>query len=332
MTQILVSIWPSTNTEEKLTKLYEEWVRILRCNLAHYTLQTLKKDVDVIRGLESKLEWKFSLLLDTKWPEIRTWILEKSITYEAWEIFKIFIDQNKKEEKSLFCDYQFLVEDVKIGWIIKIDGGLFDVEVLEKGTDYLVVKAWNNFTVWSKRHINLPGVHSRLPGLTAKDKENIAFAIKEWFNYIALSFARTGKDMDELRALLGENSSQIKIIAKIENQEWIDNIDEIIDASDMIMVARGDLWTELPVEMIPLHQMNIVRKCKIKNIPVIVATQMLESMITNPIPTRAEVSDIFYAVIEGADYVMLSGETTVGKYPIECVEIMKKVIEQAEKF
>ena len=196
---------------------------------------------------------------------------------------------------------------MKIGGIVKIDAGLLEVEVLEKGSGYIVVKALNGFVVGSRRHINLPGIHYNLPGITQKDKENVLFAIKEKFNYVALSFTRKADDVIELRNFLKANGGEnIKIIAKIENQEGVDNIHAIIDASDMIMVARGDLGTELPVEMIPIHQMNIVKTCKIKNTPVIVATQMLESMISNPIPTRAEVSDIFYAVREGAEYVMLS--------------------------
>ena len=196
---------------------------------------------------------------------------------------------------------------MKIGTIVKIDAGLLEAEVIEKGAEYIVVKSLNDFVVGSRRHINLPGIHYNLPGITARDKENVLFAIKEKFDYIALSFTRKSEDVVELRNFLKANGGDgIKIISKIENQEGIDNIEGIIDVSDMIMVARGDLGTELPVEVIPGHQMHIIKSCKIKNTPVIVATQMLESMINNPIPTRAEVSDIFYAVREGAEYVMLS--------------------------
>ncbi len=191
----------------------------------------------------------------------------------------------------------------------------------------------HTFTVGSRRHVNLPGIHYNLPGITQRDKENILFAIQQKFAYIALSFTRKAEDIQELRAfLLANGGEDIQIIAKIENQEGIDNVNAIIDASDMVMVARGDLGTELPVEMIPMHQMNIIKSCKIKNTPVIVATQMLESMISNPVPTRAEVSDIFYAVREGADYVMLSGETAIGKYPIQCIQVMNKVIAEAQKY
>lgn len=333
MTGIVMSMGPSNNTEAQLIRCYENGIRILRFNFPHYTKETTTRDAAVAHIVEQKVGGNFQLLLDTEGPEIRTGALETPITYTMWEIFKIYISANHGDPKGLFCDYQSLVDDVKIGGIVKIDAGLLEVEVLEKWSEYIVVKALNNFVVGSRRHLNLPGVKIKLPGLTERDKENVLLAIQEKFDYIALSFTRKADDVIELRNFLKANGGeQIKIVAKIENQEGVDNINSIIDASDMIMVARGDLGTELPVEMIPIHQMNIVKECKIKNTPVIVATQMLESMITNPVPTRAEVSDIFYAVREGAEFVMLSWETAVGKYPIECIKVMNKVIEQAEKF
>lgn len=271
-------------------------------------------------------------MLDAAGPEIRTGYIETPILYVAWELFKIYIAEGHWDPKWLFCSYPSLVDDVKIGGIVKIDSWLFEAEIVEKWSGYIVVKALNSFAVGSRRHINLPGIHYQLPALTEDDKESLLFAIKEGFDYIALSFTRTADDVQKTREFLETNGgAKMKIIAKIENQEGVDNIDAIIDASDMIMVARWDLGTELPVETIPAHQMNIVKACKIKNTPVIVATQMLESMISNPVPTRAEVSDIFYAVREWADYVMLSWETAVGKYPIECIKMMNKVIDEAEK-
>jgi len=339
MTQIIVTMWPAIDNEEKLTELYENGVRILRFNFPHYNQETVVKSIKIIRRVEKKVWWKFQLLIDTEWPEIRTWFLSNPIDYSVWENFKIFVDEGKRDEKSLFCDYPSLVQDVQVGWIVKIDAGLLEAEILEKWDNYILVKALNNFTVWSRRHINLPGIHYNLPGITSRDKENVLFAIEQWFDFIALSFTRNADDVKELREILKQNKGsqtclpvgEVKIISKIENQEWVDNIDKIIDSSDIIMVARGDLGTELPVETIPMHQMNIVKKCKIKNTPIVVATQMLESMINAPIPTRAEVSDVFYAVLEWADYVMLSWETAIGKYPIDCVKVMNKVIQQAER-
>lgn len=327
-----MTIGPATNSEAQLIRCYENGVRILRLNFPHYNQETAAIDIATIRAVEKKINGKFELLLDTEWPQIRTWVLVTPITYHQGEKFRIVIKENKRGDRDLLCDYPQLVKDVKIGQIIKIDSGLFDVKVIEKGSESLVVEAMNAFTVGSRRHVNLPGMHCDLPTLTPKDYDDTLFAIKYNFTYIAVSFARSGSDMQGLRDFLLKNKgNQIKTIAKIENQEWIDNVDEIIDMSDMIMVARGDLWTELPVETIPIHQMNIIKTCKIKNTPVIVATQMLESMMSNPVPTRAEVSDIFYAVREGADYVMLSWETAVGQYPLESIKLMNKVIAEAKK-
>jgi len=332
MTNILVTMWPAINNTEMLTKLYNDGVRILRFNFPHYDQESALKDANNIHEVEKKLGGKFDLLLDTSWPQIRTWVLTTPISYTIGEKFRIVVKENKRGDRDLFCDYPKLINDAQIDSIIKIDSGLFDVKVIEKWSESLVVEALISFTVGSRRHVNLPSIHCDLPTLTPQDFDDTLFATKNGFSHIAMSFTRSGKDIQWLRDFLKQNNwSQIKIMAKIENQEWIGNLDEIIDASDMIMVARGDLWTELPLETIPVHQMNIIKKCKEKNKPVIVATQMLETMITNPIPTRAEVSDIFYAVREWADYVMLSGETAVGKYPLQCVEVMKKVIEQAEK-
>ncbi|EKD25146.1 MAG: hypothetical protein ACD_80C00113G0014 [uncultured bacterium (gcode 4)] len=328
-----MSMGPANNSESQLIRCYENGIRILRFNFPHYTQETTKRDADVAHSVEQKIGGKFQLLLDTEGPEIRTGALEIPIEYKVGELFKIYTDESKRDPKWLFCDYPTLVEDVKIGTLIKIDAGLLEAEVVEKWSEYIVVKSLNDFAVGSRRHLNLPGIHYNLPGITARDKENVLFAIKNNFDYVALSFTRKSDDVRELRNFLNTNGGEhIKIISKIENQEGVDNIDDIIDASDMIMVARGDLGTELPVETIPGHQMHIVKECKIKNTPVIVATQMLETMITNPIPTRAEVSDIFYAVREGAEYIMLSWESSVGKYPLECIKVMNKVIAEAEKY
>lgn len=332
MTNIIVTLWPSSNTPEKLAQLYQEGIRILRFNFPHYNKETAAQDIQTIHEVEKQIKGKFELLLDTEWPQVRTWVLKTPIAYKVWEKFRIVVKESKRGDRDLFCDYPDLIQDAKIGMIIKIDSGLFDVKVIEKGSESLVVQAITSFTVWSRRHVNLPGIHCKLSTITSKDKEDIILAIQNNFSYLAMSFTRSSKDVQWLKSFLSQNKwSKIKIISKIENQEWIDNVDEIIDASDMIMIARGDLWTELPVETIPVHQMNIIKKCKEKNVPVIVATQMLESMIINHVPTRAEVSDIFYAVMEGADDIMLSWETAIGNHPIECVEVMKKVIEQVEK-
>lgn len=249
-------------------------------------------------------------------------------------MFKIYVDPAKvpAETQDIACDYPFLVEDLNVGDIIKIESGLMDVLVKEKTQDALVVEALHSMkNMKQRRHINLPGVKLRLPGLIDQDKIDAKFAIEQGFDYIAMSFVRSKENIQELRDLLAANNgSHIQIISKIENQEALDNLDEIIINSDGVMVARGDLGIEVPVETLPVHQRAIVKKCKAYGKYVIVATHMLESMIENPFPTRAEVGDIFNALVQKADAIMLSGETTIGKFPIQSVEMMKKIALQAE--
>ena len=286
-----------------------------------------------IREIEKEWWTKIHTLLDAEWPGIRTGVLKTNIDYKTGEQFKIYVDGKQHESKSLLCDYVHLPDDVKVGGIMKIDSGLFKVKILETHPEYISVEAQNDFSVGSRRHINLPGVHVHLPSFTDKDKKDVLFAIQSGFDYVALSFVRSANDMIELRKFLDDNGwSHIKTVAKIENEEGITNVSAIAKASDLIMVARGDLWTELPIENIPEYQIQIIQQTKRQNKKVIVATEMLESMIHNPSPTRAEVNDVFYAEIEWADYVMLSWETAVGEHPVECVDMMKKVIDSAEKY
>ncbi|MCF7835322.1 pyruvate kinase [Candidatus Gracilibacteria bacterium] len=334
MTGIIVSVGPTTNNKDKLLKLYENGVRILRFNFSHRKHEDTKKLIDEIRELEKELAGNFCLLGDLRGPGIRTGDLKEPVTYKYDETFKIV---NKKKlvdnPKTIYCDYIRLIRDIEVNNKIVIDSGLFEVKVIEKHKNHIIVKALNSATITSKRHINLPGLSIKLPSLTDKDKEDIVFCIKNHFDYMALSFVRKKEDIIELKKYLNSNKSfSMKIIAKIENQEGINNISDIINVSDSIMIARGDLGAELPIENIPDHQMRIIKKTKSKSKKVIVATQMLESMISNPIPTRAEISDIFYAVLQGADYLMLSGETSIGKHPVKCVKIMNKVIAEAQKY
>ena len=329
MPQIIATLWPSTNTVEILQQLYKDWVRTLRFNFTHETKKTALARISMIRQAEKEVDGKFELMMDIEWPSIRTGIIKEPKLYQKWELFKIVVGKTKPENNDIWCDYSWIVNDVDIGDIVKIESGLFDAVVRKKWSDYVLLEALNEFSMTSKRHINLPGLHMDLPTITKKDKENISFALENWFEQIAISFCRNAGDVKEVRELI-KNSNQIKLIAKIENQEGLDHLDEIIDASDMIMVARGDLGTELPIEKIPEIQMDIVKKCKIKHTPVIIATQMLSSMVTSPAPTRAEVSDIFLAIIEGADYLMLSEETTIGLHPVESVKMMNRVIAEVQ--
>ena len=330
MTWIIVTLGPSTITQESLIKLHELGVRILRLNFTHFTPATAIPVIEMINQINSTLTESFQLMMDIEWPSIRTGDIQKPRAYKKDQTFTISTVPVELAT-DIFCDYDWIIHDVKVGSIIRIESGLFDVVVLKKWWDSLKVKALNDFTLTSKRHINIPGIHINLPTITEKDKQDMWFAIEQKFSYIAVSFCRSADDIKEARMFLQEYKwPEIKLIAKIENQEWIDNLDEITEASDMVMVARGDLGTEIPLEDIPEIQMEIVKTCQLRNTPVIIATQMMSSMVDNPSPTRAEVSDVFLAVREGADYVMLSEETTIGHYPIETVEMMKRIVNESQ--
>lgn len=327
MPGIITTLWPAITSPDILKELYNQWVRILRCNFTHETSESIVVKLAIIHDAEELVGGKFQLMMDIEWPSMRTGKLDRPRLYKKWDQFKLFVVEKVMENYDLFCDYPWIINAVKVWDIVRIESGLFDTKVLEKWSDYIKLEALNDFNMTSKRHINLPGIHIDLPTITDKDKQNIAYAMQAKFDYIAISFCRSAADIQEVRNL---TNNQIKLIAKIENQEWLDHLDEIIDVSDMVMVARGDLGTELPLEKIPEIQMEIVKKCKLKHTPVIVATQMLSSMVTSPAPTRAEVSDIFLATLEGADYLMLSEETTIGLHPVEAVKMMNSVIAEVQ--
>lgn len=334
MSAIIATVWPATANKDMIEKLYKSWVRILRFNFPHAKYNWILEMKDMITEVEKKTWWKFMLLLDTAGPGIRTGDVKAPQNYKKWEIFKMCVEQKYVDtDKTIFCSYSYLVQDLKKWDLIKIDSWLFDVRVVRTTKNYLYVQSLSDGIISSQRHINLPRKKLKIATLSDQDREDIKFCIKENFRYVAMSFVRNAEDINDLRNFLYDNgASHLQIIAKIETQEAVDNISEIIRASDAIMIARWDLWTEMPIETIPGIQQHIVWKVKRKWKKVIVATQMLESMIDNPIPTRAEVSDIFLAVREWADFVMLSGETAVGKFPIECVKVMNNVIAEANKY
>lgn len=331
-TKIIATLWPVSESEEMLTKMYENWINVIRFNFSHAKPDHSKIIADRIKNLNSKWITQLSLLLDTKWPEIRTWEVKEKIKFSPWDKTKIFVDNSKVEENTIFCDYEYLIEDLNIWEEIIIDSWLCKAIVLEKHNDFLLVEIQNNCEIWSKRHINLPWVKLKLPWITQKDKEDILFWIQNDFDFIAMSFVRNKENILELRNFLKENNaSHIKIISKVENQEAIDNLEEIIKYSDWIMVARWDLWIEVPIEKLPYYQNKIVSLCKESWKFFIIATHLLETMIENLFPTRAEVSDIYNSVLDWADSLMLSWETTIWKYPLESVKIMTSVIKEAEK-
>jgi pyruvate kinase len=276
---------------------------------------------------------QIAILIDTKGPEVRTTIAEND-NIDIYTDDMIRIQGNPdgiSTKECIYVNYKQFARDLKVGDDILIDDGEIDLKVEQKDGEYLLCRALNDGQLGSRKSVNVPGVRINLPSITERDKENILFAIEQDLDFIAHSFVRNKQDLTDIQKILNEHHSQIKIISKIENQEGIDNINEILEHSYGIMVARGDLGIEVAQEKIPGIQRRLIRKCVAAKRPVIVATQMLHSMIKNPRPTRAEVTDIANAIYYRTDALMLSGETAYGKYPVEAVQTMAKVAEEAEK-
>jgi len=329
MTWIITTLWPAVKSLKTLQKFYDLWVRVLRFNFPHFNYSTAQEHIQLISSVKLDPSDPFLLLLDTQWPSVRLGNFDGSISFEKGERFRLVVDSADVDisSKFLFCDYPYLVEDSKIWDLIKIDGGFLDAYVVSKWDRFLELEALCPASIIQKRHVNLPNLDLRLPAVSQKDRDDMLFAIKNDFDYVALSFVRNDEDILQVRSFLDQNWGQhIKIVAKIENASAIKNIQNIVDVSDVVMVARWDLGVELSLREVPGLQRMIVDRCRQSQKTVIVATEMMESMISRPIPTRAEVNDVYTAVEMGADFVMLSWETSVGKYPVECVEIMGRVI------
>lgn len=328
-TKIVASISDRRCDVEFLKELYEAGMNVVRMNTAHANKEGLQ---DVIRNVRA-VSNKIAILIDTKGPEVRTTACAgDKIAFKIGD--KVRIVGNPDVETTHECiavSYPNFVRDLEEGKHILFDDGDLDLLVTKKGADYLEAEVMNETELGSRKSVNVPGVRINLPSLTEKDRNNVLLAIENDIDFIAHSFVRNRQDVMEIQAILDEHKSDIKIISKIENQEGVDNIDEIIEASYGIMIARGDLGIEVPQEKIPGIQRMLIRKCVLAKKPVIVATQMLHTMINNPRPTRAEVTDIANAVYYRTDALMLSGETAYGKYPVEAVRTMASIAEEAEK-
>jgi pyruvate kinase len=315
-----------------LEKLHKAGMNVVRLNMSHGDHASHAKVIKAIRTLNKKVSRPVSILLDTQGPEIRTGNLSNDLKLtEGSEISIVARGHANVEESSIPVNYDDLMSDVGIGDKITVDNGLINLEVLSKEARNLTCRVIDGGVLKSKRHVNLPGIRVNLPAITEKDKLDIAFAVEQDLDFIALSFVREAEDIHQLRKLLGSKADKMKIVAKIEDQEGVKNVDDIIKASDGVMVARGDLGVEVHVSDLPNIQREIVRKCSEVGRRVIVATHLLESMIENPIPTRAEVTDVANAVYEEVDAVMLSGETTIGKYPVKCVQFLDEISKSSEK-
>ncbi|MDB3967405.1 pyruvate kinase [Porticoccaceae bacterium] len=330
-TKIICTIGPATESIDMLEKLANAGMNVARLNMSHGHHESHAKIIQSIHQLNKKLNHPIAILLDTQGPEIRTGDMVNDLHLEEGDTISIVArGAEDVESSSIHINYDDLINDVDVGDTITVDNGLINLEVLNKEERVMQVKVIDGGLLKSKRHVNLPGIRVNLPAITDKDRRDIAFGMEQGVDFIALSFVRQADDIHELRELLGDKADQIKVVAKLEDQEAITNMVEIIAAADGIMVARGDLGAEVPLEVLPRIQRRIIRTCAEMGTRVIVATHMLESMIENPIPPRAEVTDVANAVYEEADAIMLSGETTVGKYPIKCVEFLDRIARSTE--
>jgi pyruvate kinase len=327
-TKIIATISDRKCDVEFLTELFEEGMNVVRLNTAHQSHADAQKVIDNVREVSDKI----ALLIDTKGPEIRTVGIEEDIYLAKGDKIKIVNSESTlKEENTFSVSYEFFIQDIEVGNRILIDDGDLELLVLEKKDTYLIVEALNEAYLKNRKSVNIPGVSINLPSLSEKDRDFIQFAIDQDIDFIAHSFVRKKEDVLDIQKILDARESKIKIIAKIENQEGVDNIDEILECVYGVMVARGDLAIEIPAAKIPVIQRRIIRKCIDAKKSVIIATQMLHSMIENPRPTRAEVSDIANAIYTRTDAIMLSGETAYGDYPVEAVRVMTEVAQEVEK-
>lgn len=327
-TKIVASISDLRCDVDFLRSLFEAGMNVVRINTAHATPEGMKNVIDNVRAVSNRI----AILIDTKGPEVRTTGCAEPIEYVAGDKVRIMGNPGQDTVKDCICvSYPDFVKDLEVGRKVLFDDGELSMTVMGKTEEWLEAEVDNNGVLGSHKSVNVPGVRINLPSLTEKDRRNIDFAIEQNIDFIAHSFVRNKQDVLDIKEILDDHHSDIKIIAKIENQEGVDNIEEILAVADGVMVARGDLGIEVRQELIPGIQRLLIKKAIAAHKPVIVATQMLNSMIKNPRPTRAEVTDVANAVFSRTDAIMLSGETAYGKYPLEAVRTMATIAKQAEE-
>ncbi|RHV38687.1 pyruvate kinase [Ruminococcus sp. OM05-10BH] len=332
-TKIVCTMGPNANDENLMRNLVKNGMNIARFNFSHGDYEEHKFRMDMLKKIREEEKLPVAILLDTKGPEIRTGVLKdgKKVILQEGAEFTLTSEDIVGDEHKVSITYSGLTEDVMPGRKILIDDGLIELEVVRITENDIICKVINGGELGEKKGINVPNVPVRLPAITEKDREDIKFGVSQGIDFIAASFVRNAECIIEIRSWLREcNAPNIPIIAKIENAEGIRNIDEIIRCADGVMVARGDMGVEIPAQEVPYIQKEIIKKCNDNFKPVITATQMLDSMIRNPRPTRAEVTDVANAVYDGTDAVMLSGETAQGKYPVEALKMMVQIVENTE--
>lgn len=330
-TKIICSIGPASDSVEVMSEMVNKGMDCARINLSHATHDDILKTIDVIRQVRNECHAPVAIMYDTKGPEFRTLkFKDEGVTLKKGDTIKMSKSCILGNEEEFGVNHSEAIDLINIGDIVLIDNALLELEVMDKKEDFIVLKALGEGSIQNNKTINVPGVDLKLDFISESDEKDIAFAAKHSCDYLALSFVNTKEDVMAARKIIEDAGGDSCIISKIESRMGIENIDDIIEESDGIMVARGDLGVEVPMQELPMIQKTIIRKCREKGKFAIVATEMLASMYENPRPSRAEVSDVANAVLDGTDCVMLSGETTVGKYPIQSVEIMARICKYVE--
>jgi pyruvate kinase len=331
-TKIICTLGPASENSEIIRQMIEAGTDVFRLNMSHAKHEWVRDIVPRVRAIAQQLEREVALLLDTQGPAIRTGLLKRDLPLAVGDILEITVRGAKSTEpNSITVNYDELIDDVSVGDTVLVDNGVLQLRVAEKKNNRIRCTVLTAGTLGSRRHINLPGVHVNLPALTRKDHADIKLGVELAVEFVALSFARKAADLEVLRRYLKKLRSSAAVVAKIEDQGAVRQIDDMIRAADIILVARGDLGIECPMEELPIIQRRIVKRCLRFGKPVVVATHMLESMIHNPVPTRAEITDVANAVFEQADAIMLTGETTSGRYPVECVKVLNRVALRIER-
>lgn len=332
-TKIVATLGPASSSEDVLTEMIREGLDVCRINFSHGELEVHRKTIETIRKVNAQLNTHVAILGDLQGPKLRVGEVEKDTVLQNGETFVFTTKKRVGAKDGAYITYQKFPQDVKPGETVLLDDGKLQLEVVKTNQkDEVVTRVVQGGPLSSNKGVNLPNTKVSLPSLTEKDRKDLEFALEMNVDWIALSFVRSARDIIELRHIIRDKKKHTRIIAKIEKPEAIDDIDEIVAETDGMMVARGDLGVEVPMQKVPLLQKSMIQKCLNSAKPVIVATQMMESMITNITPTRAEVNDVANAVLDGADAVMLSAETSVGKFPVEVIRTMVKIVQEIEKF
>jgi pyruvate kinase len=331
-TKIISTLGPATDSAEMIGQLIGAGVNIFRLNMSHAPHDWVRRVVKDIRAAAAARGQFIGIMMDTQGPAIRTGDIRSPLDLQPGQKFTLTVrGEQSEEEHSVDVNYENFVNDISVGDVVLIDNGTIEMKVLTKHGNKVECEVMTEGKLGSRRHINLPGVKVSLPALTAKDIQDVKLGLELELDFIALSFVRESRDLMQLKELFPTDKPHPRVIAKIEDEEAIKNLDAIIREADAIMVARGDLGIEIPYEELPIVQRRIVKTCLRVGRPVIVATHMLESMIESPMPTRAEVTDVANAVFEETDAIMLSGETTVGKYPLKCIEVFDRIARRIER-